>query len=119
MVWEETQIKEETEDGGSVESKISLPVYSSSYVNTILYSLSTELYRIGCHGFTEGEVPLMLGEYLYLKVYNLSCSEFTITKISINLRLIYLKIVSKLFPGLPLDQRETEYFYLICDQLHD
>ncbi|XP_063691295.1 conserved oligomeric Golgi complex subunit 1-like [Bolinopsis microptera] len=61
MVWEETQIKEETEDGGSVESKISLPVYTSSYVNTILFALSSELYRIGCHGFTEGEVPLMLG----------------------------------------------------------
>ena len=61
MVWEETQIKEETEDGGSVESTISLPVYTSSYVNTILFALSTELYRIGCHGFTEGEVPLMLG----------------------------------------------------------
>ena len=63
MVWEETQIKEETEDGSAVESKISLPVYSSSYVNTILFSLSTELYRIGCHGFSDGEVPLMLGAY--------------------------------------------------------
>ncbi|KAL5263639.1 hypothetical protein ACHWQZ_G008865 [Mnemiopsis leidyi] len=62
MVWEETQIKEETEDGGAVESKISLPVYSSSYVNTLLFSLSTELYRMGCHGFSDGEVPLILGD---------------------------------------------------------
>lgn len=61
MVWEETTIKEDTVEGGSVESNIPLPIYCSSYISTVLYSLSAELYKIGCHGYTDGEVPLMLG----------------------------------------------------------
>ena len=61
VTWEETSIKEETEDGSSVESKISLPIYASSYISTILLALSSELYRVGCHGFEDNEVPTMLG----------------------------------------------------------
>ena len=62
VTWEETSIKEEREDGTTVESKVSLPIYCSAYISTILFTLSSELYRVGCHGFDDNEVPLMLGK---------------------------------------------------------
>ena len=44
--WEDTTIIEEAEDSDKIETKISLPIYCSSYVTTVLYALCDELYRL-------------------------------------------------------------------------
>ena len=62
VVWEDIAIKERGPEGQEVDSKILLPIYCSTFVTGVLHGLCAELYSAGCHGYTENEVPNMLGK---------------------------------------------------------
>uniref|UniRef100_A0A8C5P4D7 Conserved oligomeric Golgi complex subunit 1 n=1 Tax=Jaculus jaculus TaxID=51337 RepID=A0A8C5P4D7_JACJA len=58
--WEEIEIQEETESGGSVTSKIRLPVQPSWYVQSFLFSLCQEINRVGGHALPKVTLQEML-----------------------------------------------------------
>ena len=47
--WDAIEIEEETEDGSAVRSTIRVPMQSSWYVQSTLYSLCEEINRVGGH----------------------------------------------------------------------
>ncbi|XP_075418275.1 conserved oligomeric Golgi complex subunit 1 [Tenrec ecaudatus] len=58
--WEELEIQEETEAGGSVTSRIRLPVQPSWYVQSLLFSLCQEINRVGGHALPKVTLQEML-----------------------------------------------------------
>ncbi|XP_014442273.1 conserved oligomeric Golgi complex subunit 1 [Tupaia chinensis] len=58
--WDELEIQEETESGGSVTSRIRLPVQPSWYVQSFLFSLCQEINRVGGHALPKVTLQEML-----------------------------------------------------------
>ncbi|XP_058904990.1 conserved oligomeric Golgi complex subunit 1 isoform X2 [Kogia breviceps] len=58
--WDELEIQEEAESGGSVTSKIRLPVQPSWYVQSFLLSLCQEINRVGGHALPKVTLQEML-----------------------------------------------------------
>uniref|UniRef100_G1T263 Conserved oligomeric Golgi complex subunit 1 n=1 Tax=Oryctolagus cuniculus TaxID=9986 RepID=G1T263_RABIT len=58
--WDELEIQEETESGGSITSTIRLPTQPSWYVQSFLFSLCQEINRVGGHALPKVTLQEML-----------------------------------------------------------
>uniref|UniRef100_A0A1A8DL17 Conserved oligomeric Golgi complex subunit 1 n=1 Tax=Nothobranchius kadleci TaxID=1051664 RepID=A0A1A8DL17_NOTKA len=129
--WEDLEIQEETESGGSVTSKIRLPVQPSWFVQSLLFQLCVEVNRVGGHALPQPTLQELLQACLSQSLdqyQSLSALDFTkdgvfpmtqnrALQLLFDLRYLSATLGSRLEDGKSSRPNQEPRFHKVCDWL--